>query len=417
MKKHLLLAVRIAIAALGLAYIVWAVDWVDYLKLPSGEALPNGQAFETDMKFKVVSGTFDPEQPQAGGGLEIRVDPGSAQTLSIAPSDLRAEDQGLHFVPGVLTMIARADLRLLGLALLAVLPIYPILMIRWWLLMRCRGMHVSLGKAFRLTMVGNFFNFCMPGTTGGDLIKAYYAAKGSDRRADAVMTVIVDRVAGLLGLVVLAGLAGLFMLKNDLARQVTVYIWLGMGLFTVGAGVYFSRRLRRLLRLDWLLSKLPMHGLFTKIDQAAVAYRDHRATVLLSVGVSVLVHICLATSTALSGFALGMDQPFGLLLTVVPVLFLIGAVPISPQGVGVMEFVAIELLSQAPFATANQIIGMLIMIRLNQMFYSLFGAIFLLKGDIHLHPQQHEDALAPSDESAPGVAPSFGPPQPVTDAV
>ena len=403
MKKHLLLGLRILLAAAGIAYIIWAVDWVDQVKYPAGTVGPNGQILADETVFKVSKGDYDPTDPEAV--LTIQ-DPANGITGQVRVKDLDTDQHSPSFIPGILTMIGQADLRLLALALMVLTPIYPILMVRWWLLLRARGLTVTLWKAFRLTMVGNFFNFCMPGTTGGDLVKAYYAAKRSDRRADAVMTVIVDRVAGLLGLVILAGAAGLFMLSNDTARKVTIYIWLGAATFMFGAGVYFSRRLRTGLKIDRLLRKMPMQGVLKKIDQAAVAYRDHRRIVFGSILVSVPVHVCLSMSTAFSGFALGMDLPLGLLLTVVPVLFLVGAVPISPQGIGVMELLAMELLHQPPFATANQIVGMLLMIRLNQMFFSVFGALFLLKGDIHLHPVRDLDPDN-AEQSPPEGAPSL----------
>ena len=384
MKKHFLLALRFALAAVGVIYIIWAIDWVDQVKYPAGSIGPHGRVVDQDTAYKVVEGDDAISDP---GMVLVVMDAADGATHRVPVSSLGEEKSKPRFVTGIVTMLRRANVRQLILALVVLAPIYPILMLRWWLLLRARGLSVSLWKAFRLTMVGNFFNFCMPGTTGGDLVKAYYAAKRSDRRADAVMTVIVDRVTGLLGLVVLAGIAGLFILSNPTARAVTINIWIGAGVFILGASVYFSRRLREALKIDWLISKMPMQGLLTKIDQAAVAYRDHRSLVLGAIALSLGVHLCLSTSTAFSGYALGMDRPFGLLLTVVPVLFLAGALPISPQGIGVMEVLAIKLIQDPPFATTNQIVGMLLMIRINQMFFSVFGAIFLLKGDIHLHPE------------------------------
>jgi hypothetical protein len=68
------------------------------------------------------------------------------------------------------------------------------------------------------------------------------------------------------------------------------------------------------------------------------------------------------------------------------VLFLGAAVPISYQGLGVMEAIGGQLLVNPPACTFNQLVGLLMLARLFQVFYSLIGALFLLKGDIHLHP-------------------------------
>ena len=359
---------------------------------------------QADTRFKVISGDYDPSH--LVGEIEVRVvdSDGRETTKALPQAALNAGPDSPRFVPGIITTLKHSRKGMLFGGLLVVGLIYPILVIRWWLLLHARDMPVPLRKAFRLVMVGNFFNFCMPGTTGGDVIKAYYAAKGSGRRAEAVMTVIVDRVCGLLGLLLLGGVVGLFMLEDELARSVTIYTWLICIGFAVGSVVYFSQRLRAKLGLDWVLAKLPAKRIFASIDEAAFAYRDHKRLVLGTVAVSMVLHLALITSTSMAGYALGLQTSIGVLLCVLPVTFLIGSIPIAPQGIGVMEVFAVTML-ESPIATPNQVIGMLIMIRLYQMFYSLLGSVFLLKGDIHLHPQD-EALLAEPDASSETLAPT-----------
>jgi len=398
MKKHLSLVLRILVAALGVGYVIWMVDLSDRVEAPAGVVLPDGSMLEEARALKVVGGVYDPTNPAGELVVEVRVGTGRLETVTIPRASLGKKKDEMRFVPGLVTMLRGANVGLLIAGLVVVGLIYPILVVRWWWLMRTRGMAVRLSKAFRLTMVGNFFNFCIPGTTGGDVVKAYYAAKGSGRRADAVMTVILDRICGLLGLLVLAGFAGLFMWGDETARQLTVYIWLIMGGAVVGATLYFSQTLRSKLGINWLLEKLPGQGFLEAIDQAALAYRHHKMVLLGAIAASVFLHIAIVSATTMAGYALGMRTPVSLLLIVIPVSFLVGAIPISPQGIGVMEFFAITML-QSPLAFPNQIVGMLIMIRLYQIFYSLLGSLFLLKGDIHLHPQE---AVVPLDSEPTG---------------
>ncbi len=403
MKKYVSIILRTSVAVLGLAYIVWMVDLRDRVEVPAGTTLPDGRQLEESTSFKVIQGSYDPSDPAGELTVQIGLEAGKPKTMPVPQAALGTDEHGLRLVPGLITMVRTADRLLLLLGLVTVSLIYPILMYRWWWLMHARGMSVPMWKAFRLTMVGNFFNFCMPGTTGGDVIKAYYAAKGSGRRADAVVSVIVDRVCGLFGLLVLAGLVGLFMLRDDTARHVTVTVWLICAGFLVGSAVYFSNRLRAKLGIDWLISKLPGKQLLASIDQAAYAYRDHKTVVIGSIVMSVTLHVALVTATAMAGYAMGIQTPISLLMIVIPVSFLVGAIPIAPQGLGVMEFFAVTML-QSSGAYPNQVVGMLIMIRLYQMFYSLLGSVFLLKGDIHLHPQQQEPSDASLDAAPPAPA-------------
>jgi uncharacterized membrane protein YbhN (UPF0104 family) len=326
MKKYSLLLLRISVALAGLGYIVYAMNWHDVI-----------------------------------------------------------DDQNVVH-PGVLTTLKGANWGLLLLAFLLTGLIYPLFCTRWWMLMRVRKIPCSLAKASRLAMVGCFFNYCMPGTTGGDLVKAYYAAKGSDRKTDAVISVIVDRILGLLGLFVVAGVTGLFMLNEPTVRYITGVIWASAAVGAICASIYFSGRLRRLLHLDSLIAKLPGGSLIAKVDLAAVAYRDHAGALFLGLGMATMLHLVLTSATIIAGIALGVTQPVTLMFNVIPVLFLGAAVPISYQGLGVMEAIGGQLLVNPPACTFNQLVGLLMLARLFQVFYSLIGALFLLKGDIHLHP-------------------------------
>lgn len=389
-RKHLMMVLRLVVALGGVGYVAWAVDWFDHVEVASSTNLPGGDPVVEGTRLVVVEGRYDTRQPDSTLRVELNTTAGRKQiSLPIAAVGLTPADAALVFVPGILTTLREADWPRLALGLISMGFMYPILMVRWWMLMRARGLAVSLWKSFRLTMVGTFFNLCMPGTTGGDVVKAYYAASGTNRRADAVMSVLVDRVTGLLGLLIVAGVVGFFMLDNASVRELTVYAWiLNAGVF-IGAAAYFSHGLRSKLGLDRLLSRLPAQRYLHAIDSAAFAYGQHKGVVLLAVAMSVLLQVFLVGGTVLAGYALGMQSPAGVLWVVVPLVILVGAIPISPQGIGVMEFLAVGLL-QSPLASSNQIVGMLLVSRLYQIVYSLTGSLILLKGDIHLHPRAAE---------------------------
>lgn len=391
MKKLISVTLRLVLAAAGIGYIVWTLSWHDRVLVPAGYTYADGAVADRDVSLRILSresdGLYTLQGPEAGEQVRLAV-----------PDDVISADLPRH-QPGIVSMLRGADWKLLIAGLALMLPVFPIQAVRWWLLMRCRGMDVPFGKAMRLTMVGLFFNFCMPGMTGGDVVKAYYAAKGSGKRGVAVMSVIFDRVSGLLGLILLAGLAGLVLLMRGgldpgvhvLVRNVTALIWLGFFANLLMAYLYFSRRVRRGLGLRRLFDKLgPEHAL-VRIDDAAAAYRDHKRQILVTVLVSLPIHFCQALATTCAGWALGMGLSAGLMLTVLPVVFLAGSVPLTYQGLGVMEALAVAMLLPSPVADANQLVSMLVLIRLFLILYALVGAVQVLRGDIHLFPQAEPD--------------------------
>jgi uncharacterized membrane protein YbhN (UPF0104 family) len=390
--KHWSIIARVVFAAGGIAYICWMVNWTDRVQLPAGAVLASGQRLAEATWFPARAIAEGENGGQTRFELRVRGSDGQETPLvvTVDPSETAAEAP--QFQPGIVTTLREAQGRWLILGLLIISVTFPIQTVRWSLLMRYRGLEVTLWKSFRLLMVGCFFNYCMPGTTGGDVVRAYYAARHSDRRADAVMSIIVDRICGLLGLVVLAGVMGLLMREEPLARSITKYIGASSVLIVSAAGIYFSPRLRRRLGFDWFLGLLPAKGFVASVDGALVAYRHHLVVILVAVLLSLCVHSAASLSAAMAGYALGMQVPIGLLLVVLPVVYFVGAIPISPQGIGVMEAVAMTMLLDPPATQANQILGMLLLMRLFQITYSMTGSLFLLKGDIHLHPEAYESS-------------------------
>ncbi len=375
MKKHLGLILRLTIAAAGITFLILNLNWSDRVVTPAG----------TSYRVSVIT----PETLTLEG-----VAPDSETLSSSMPRAAleTGEPEQPRFEPSVTTTVREADaaLLLLGLGLLS--PIYLIGSARWYLLMRVRGMSVTPTKTFRLTMVGVFFNLCMPGATGGDLMKAYYAAKGSSQRSVAVMSVVVDRMCGLLGLVLLVALLGLTMLDHPVVRKITLLMWAGLAGVLLFAWLYGHPALRQRVGFDWLMSRLPGGAMLRNLDNAAVAYGRHKGTLAGAVLMSMPIHLLVALSIATAGYALGITQPMGYLLGTVPVAVLVGSLPISgPLGLGPMDVVTVGLLADGVHATAHQVAMMMVVYRGYAVVLGLLGATGLLKGGIHLHPQDQAE--------------------------
>jgi uncharacterized protein (TIRG00374 family) len=80
--------------------------------------------------------------------------------------------------------------------------------VRWHLLVRAQELPFTLANALRLGLIGYFLNTFLPGSVGGDIIKATFIAREQTRRTVAVATVLIDRVIGLWGICWLVVLLG-----------------------------------------------------------------------------------------------------------------------------------------------------------------------------------------------------------------
>ena len=74
-----------------------------------------------------------------------------------------------------------------------------------------------------------------------------------------------------------------------------------------------------------------------RVDDAIHLYRDHKATVLVTVGMSVSFHVLQCTVLWLFAGALGGRLAYTQMLLLAPVGFIVNAIPITPGGLGLGE--------------------------------------------------------------------------------
>jgi glycosyltransferase 2 family protein len=75
---------------------------------------------------------------------------------------------------------------------------------RWNQLLRVQEVFLSYTKTTIYTLIGVFFSQFLPASTGGDVIKAYYLLRDAPKRkARATLSIVIDRVIGLLAVLIL----------------------------------------------------------------------------------------------------------------------------------------------------------------------------------------------------------------------
>lgn len=173
---------------------------------------------------------------------------------------------------------------------------------RWYLLVRGLDLPFTFRSAVRLGMVGFFYNTFLPGSVGGDAVKAYFLIRGQpSRKAAAFATVVADRMFGLFGLVLYVALVGgacwaagneqigtnedlqkVIKVCGGIAVAITVG-WLLLGLLPRHRADRFAVRLQKLPKIGATLAEL-----WYTVWQ----YRQRSKTVLACLGLSAVTHTC-----------------------------------------------------------------------------------------------------------------------------
>ena len=250
-------------------------------------------------------------------------------------------------------------------------------------------------------MVGAFYNTFLPGSTGGDVVKAVYAAKQTTtHRTRAVMSVIIDRVLGLIALVLLGGTMATYqwikLPSTDPAAhrcdQIAIGSFAIIMATCIGLLVYYHPLLRKYTGLAFILRKLPMQRQVAKVMEVMEIYRTRPVLILWAILVTLPVHGTVVTAAMFSGMAFHLPIPGSYYWVVVPVVVLAGSIPISPQGAGVMEFFAI-ILTRRYGCTVSQAFALTMSIRIVQILWNLVGGLFVLRGGFHVPTQSEQQAL------------------------
>lgn len=377
MNKRLVGLIKLLLVAGLMWWVFGKIDFVDHLRWRRGDKVVEEQAIDIVGSWKqdpvVYVRQGESEQRKATRG-----DVGDGRTLAVEP--------------GFLTYWRNLDPLLFALGAFCYFLTALIAGARWWWLLRVNGTDVSLLETLRYTWIGIFFNNVVPGATGGDVVKALYIMKRCPgHRVQVLMSVIVDRVLGLGSLALLGAIVVLFAL--DRFAEIAILIWsiiLGVGL--VGL-IAFSRRLRSLVRLKTLLDRLPpkLGHVLKRVDHAVFVYRDQKLVIAASLLAGVGNHVLAVLSVVCFGNALDIGMPSYEYFVLIPVINIITAVPLAPNGWGIGEWLYKDLFGEfggayipgVPVAVARETMGtrglaVSVLYRLHVTLWSLFGGLLTL---------------------------------------
>ncbi|MEM9354484.1 MAG: lysylphosphatidylglycerol synthase transmembrane domain-containing protein [Planctomycetota bacterium] len=265
----------------------------------------------------------------------------------------------------------------LAAALALVLLGFSLNFTRWYLLVVGLGIPFKLTDAFRLGSLGVMLSQVTPGSLGGDVIKGVFIAREQPgRRAEAVATIVIDRVVGLYAMLLVTSV-GLIVAEattnpGKVVRSIEFVIWIAAAVGTAGIAAALSNYASH-PNLRGIASAAPLisDGLHRVID-ALESYRLHRRRVLTAIGLAAMTHISLILAFWFIGRGLPVQAPTLVQnCWIAPVSMVIGAIPGLPGGLGQLES-AIEYFYQSIGAPAGD--GVMVALAFRGMVYVMAAA-------------------------------------------
>ncbi len=239
----------------------------------------------------------------------------------------------------------RLDLRLLGLGLLIYQISLLISYVRWCMLLRVIEPGFKLRDTMLLGCIGFVFGMVIPGPVGGDFIKAAYLVRMQIKRTQAIASMLIDRIVGLLGLFSLAAGAGVLAwgVASPDVRKLIVAAWVALGLGVLLLTAIFGNVLHRFFPRSGGSGHGRLFLIMSELEAMSTTYRLRLDVVLVSLGLSLLGHalsvlafFVMGTMLFPTGITTTLAQhylmvPLTLFSTIVPLPF--GALGLS-EGIG-----------------------------------------------------------------------------------
>ena len=235
--------------------------------------------------------------------------------------------------------VLQIDRRWLAFVLGLVAVDRVVMIVRWWLLLRASRVAVSASDAARIFLISSFVGSFLPAGIGGDVARAYGVSRVTSNGSEAVASVAVDRVLGILALLAM-GLTGLTVTSGVTDWRVAAAMAL---LLAVCCAIFWADRLVAMLSTTGWRSGT-VGGRLVALGAALSRYRSRPATLLAVLAWSVGVQVLRILQAYWLGVGLGLDVPFRYYLVFMPVGLLMLLLPVSISGFGVPQAAIVWLM-------------------------------------------------------------------------
>lgn len=204
-------------------------------------------------------------------------------------------------------------------------------------------LHLPLGAAIRLTLIGTSFTACLPGGASGDVVRIYYATGGhKGHRAELTAILLLDRAVGMFALICWPLIALPFFLRVVAGEPVVVALLWGAGAIAAVMAAFVGLAMWTgtpgWSALSGVLDRVPLVGsVGRRMLETVHLYRRHLGPLAAALGISLIAHTLVVAATLLVAAGMNPDGFSWTMSLMVPLGFLVNTLPLTPGGIGVGE--------------------------------------------------------------------------------
>ena len=239
-------------------------------------------------------------------------------------------------VSAVVRATGDLDLRWTTAAVVLVLVDRALNAYRWIALLAALspGSRPPFPTVLRIFFVSTFVGTFLP-AVGGDIYRAYSLSREDVRVSESAASVLMDRVLGVLSIVILALAALLFVPKYLSDIRVGIALALAAAVCVVVAVAVFSERAASQVQA-WAV-RLPgarLQRIAVTLNEAVRRYAHHHTALVLVLMASVGVQVLRVIQAYCLGRGLAIDVSLAHYFLFIPLIMLVMQVPITVGGLG-----------------------------------------------------------------------------------
>lgn len=249
---------------------------------------------------------------------------------------------------------------------------------RWRLFLSLEGILTDTNRLFRRVWMSRFFANMMPGSIGGDIFRVVESADFSDSKSAVARSVLLDRVVALASLGVYTSVACLVWAWQSIWPTLGWVATIGLVCSLIALLLFSTEWPSRMTRLS--AEKLRTGRVKMFLSRLADSLRDlagQRRLLAAAALTTLLFNMTWAIGTYCGFLALDLTISPLLVITLIPVVYAVSALPISINGLGVSEGVFVLVFTAAGVEPAEAA-AVAILLRVTGMLMSGFGGLLYL---------------------------------------
>lgn len=253
----------------------------------------------------------------------------------------------------------------------------------WRVLVLAERIPADLARLINLYLVGIAFSHFLPTSVGGDVAKAYYVGRDSGNITGATSAVLMSRITGFLGMLLIA-LPGIVIWHTMFtASIIESFLLLSFLLLAmIGGAIVFSALLPRLSsrfsKNRWMTYRAV--GLVFEVGQTVTNTIKKPQVLCASIGFAMLFWIASFLNYYGFALALNMQVPLPFYIIAIELASMAAFFPLSINGFGVREGTLVFVFSTMHVAPGTAL-SLAFLVDIQALFFGLIGGgIYLTMG-------------------------------------